>query len=128
MGFLRKHWKADPLKLLKWFSASSIMNCTVRDMTNGFSCVFCGSVRHVEMCKRARINTQKRKGSLVLHNIVLNQNDSCTARDVGWAETNRRPAKRRMTQCNYLFILEAERESEGGCLAITHLSVTLTVV
>lgn len=34
-----------------------------------------------------------------------------------------------MMQCNYLFIMEAERESEGGCLTIMHLtSVTLTVV
>lgn len=37
------------------------MNCIVRDMTNGFSCVFCASVIDVKILKRAWIDTRKRK-------------------------------------------------------------------
>lgn len=71
---------------------------------------------------------KERKGSSALRSTVLDHTDSHTVRGVGGAETHTRPAKRWMTQCNHLFILEAERESAGGCLTIPHLSVTPTAV
>ena len=70
------------------------MNCTVRDMTNGFSCVFLWrrlkTSKHLRgpestrgEKKKERKKERQGKGSLVVCNIVLDHADSRTVRDVG---------------------------------------------
>ena len=98
--FLRKHWNADPFKLLLllwWFSAPSIMNCTVRDMTNGFFSL--SFVAAFEMLKylrgpestQGRKNRKEKKGATRF--CMLGRADS-RAVDVGWAKNTSRTCKK----------------------------------